>query len=45
MSDPIEIHAIIGGKRLSRDRVHAWESRQAVSVLGKFAARLGRRAI
>ncbi|WP_433682004.1 hypothetical protein [Nocardia sp. CA-119907] len=45
MSDPIEIHATIGDNRVSRERVRAWESRRAVSVLGKFAARLGRRAV
>ncbi|WP_067838938.1 hypothetical protein [Nocardia lijiangensis] len=45
MVDPIEIRAIVGAEKVSREQVRAWESRRAAAVLGKFAARLGRRGM
>ncbi|WP_433667983.1 hypothetical protein ACQP06_29650 [Nocardia sp. CA-136227] len=45
MAEPIEIRADLGGRRITRDQVRAWESRRAGAVLRKLAARLGERAL
>ncbi|MBF6468315.1 hypothetical protein IU427_24545 [Nocardia beijingensis] len=44
MDDSIDIRAIVGETRVSRDQVRAWESRRMKAVLARFAARLGDRA-
>ncbi|MGW5309284.1 hypothetical protein [Nocardia thailandica] len=41
MVEPKDIRATIGGRRIQRDQVLAWESRRADAVLAKFASRLG----
>ncbi|MGW4125756.1 hypothetical protein [Nocardia sp. NPDC004711] len=43
-ADHLEIRVVIGGERVSRDRVLAWESRRTRAVLAKFETRLGPRA-
>lgn len=45
MAEPIEIRADLGGRRITRDQVRAWESRRAGAVLRKLASRLGERAV
>ncbi|MFD6394313.1 hypothetical protein [Nocardia sp. NPDC060259] len=45
MVESIEIRTRIGGENIARDQVRAWEARRAGSVLKKFAARLGTRAM
>lgn len=45
MAEPIEIRADLGGRRIARDQVRAWESRRAAAVLEKLASRLGERAL
>ncbi|WP_435591332.1 hypothetical protein [Nocardia sp. bgisy118] len=43
MVESIEIRAIVGADRVSREQVRAWEALRAAAVLAKFAARLGPR--
>lgn len=45
MTENIEVRAIVGERPVSRGQVRAWEERRIRAVLGKFAKRLGERAI
>ncbi|WP_040743463.1 hypothetical protein [Nocardia tenerifensis] len=45
MAETIEIQAIVGARRVTREQVRAWESRRANAVLNKMTARLGPRAL